>query len=112
MQNAQAPERSWVEFLLGLARDPWVYSGIFAAAFFITFGAVFSITNLTTLVDPSNLKVWWVGTLLSSALFLLLLYVVFGSSQYFNKSLIVVLFSTLVILQVSLLLSQINLRVK
>ena len=63
-------------------------------------------------LDQTNLKVWWAGTLLSSALFLLLFYLVFGSSEYLNKYLILLLFSTLVIVQVSMLLSQINLRVK
>lgn len=93
--------------------SPWLYTALFAAAFCITFGMVFvsSGVDLNSL-DQTNLKVWWAGTLLSSALFLLLFYLVFGSSEYLNKYLILLLFSTLVIVQVSMLLSQINLRVK
>jgi len=93
--------------------SPWLYTALLAAAFCITFGMVFvsSGVDLNSL-DQTNLKVWWAGTLLSSALFLLLFYLVFGSSEYLNKYLILLLFSTLVIVQVSMLLSQINLRVK
>ena len=93
--------------------SPWLYAALFAVGFCITFGMVFASSGVDLNgLDQSNLKVWWVGTILSSALFLLLFYLVFGSSQYLNKSLIVLLFSSLVIVQVSLLLSQINLKVK
>jgi len=93
--------------------SPWLYTAIFAVGFCITFGLTFfsSGVDLNTL-DRYNLKVWWVGTLLSSVLFLLLFYLVFGSSRNFNKAMIFLLFSSLVIVQVSLLFSQINLKVK
>jgi hypothetical protein len=63
-------------------------------------------------MDKYNLRVWWAGTILSSAVFLLLFYVVFASTQTFNKSLIVLLFTTLILSHVSLLLTQLNLKVK
>ena len=101
------------EFFLSLITNPWLWTGIITSSFFITFGMVFvtSGVDLNSL-DPSSLKVWWVGTILSSALFLLLFYVVFAASEYFNKSLIFLLLMTFVLLHVSLLLTQINFSVK
>jgi len=60
-------------------------------------------------LDPSNLKVWWLGSILSSAVFLLLFFVVFRNSPHFNRAVVFLLLTTFVILHVSLLLTQINL---
>lgn len=81
-------------------------------------GIVFMITLVSSLttstidfnaLDPSNLKVWWLGSILSSALFLLLFFVVFRDSPLFNRAVLFLLLTTFVILHVSLLLTQINL---
>lgn len=97
---------------IGWLRHSITWTTISAIAFLVTFGMVFvtSGVDLTSL-DVSNLKVWWVGTLLSSFFFLLLFFVVFRRSEYFNKALLFIIFVSFVITHTSLLLTQINLRV-
>lgn len=90
----------------------------FMAGTTVVCGIVFMITLVSSLttstidfnaLDPSNLKVWWLGSILSSALFLLLFFVVFRDSPLFNRAVLFLLLTTFVILHVSLLLTQINL---
>ena len=100
---------------LSILKDPRFLGGITVVcgiAFFITL-----ISSLTTskidfnALDPSNLKVWWLGSILSSVVFLLLFFVVFRDSPLFNRAVIFLLLTTFVIIHVSLLLTQINLTV-
>lgn len=98
--------------LLFFVTNPWTWTFASVFAFFVTFGIPLSSGVNLNGMDKYNLRVWWAGTILSSALFLLLFYVVFGSTQSFNKSLIVLLFTTLILSHVSLLLTQLNLKVK
>ena len=101
--------------ILSIMKDPRFLGGITVVcgiAFFITL-----ISSLTTskidfnALDPSNLKVWWLGSILSSVVFLLLFFVVFRDSPLFNRAVIFLLLTTFVIIHVSLLLTQINLTV-
>jgi len=96
--------------LVAILRNPLTWTVASAAAFVATFGAVIQTSNSLT-VDPSMLRVWWVGTVLSSFVFLLLFFLVFRSSEHFNTALLTLLFIMFVITHVSLLLTQINLRV-
>ena len=98
--------------LLFFVTNPWTWTFASVFAFFVTFGITLSSGVNLNGMDKYNLRVWWAGTILSSALFLLLFYVVFASTQSFNKSLIVLLFTTLILSHVSLLLTQLNLKVK
>ena len=97
---------------LGTMMNPLTWTVLSAAVFIATFGAVIQTSqSVLTTIDPSTLKVWWVGTTLTSFVFLLLFFLVFRSSEYFNTALITLLFMIFVITHVSLLLTQINLRV-
>lgn len=98
--------------ILFFVTNPWTWTFGSVFAFLVTFGITLSSGVNLNGMDKYNLRVWWAGTILSSALFLLLFYVVFASTQYFNKSLIVLLFTTLILTHVSLLLTQLNLKVK
>jgi len=97
--------------LKSILTNPLTYVILSVAAFCITFGYSFyaSGVDLNSL-DPSTLKYWWVGTVVTSVVFLLLFYIVFNQ-LYFNRALIFMLMSTFVILHVSLLLTQMNLSV-
>jgi hypothetical protein len=97
---------------IGMAMNPLTWTIVSAAVFIGTFGAVIQTSqSVLTTIDPSTLKVWWAGTVLTSFVFLLLFFLVFRSSQFFNTALITLIFIIFVITHVSLLLTQINLRV-
>lgn len=97
--------------VMATIRNPLTWTIVSAAAFISTFGAVIQTSDSITRIDQSILRVWWVGTILSSFVFLLLFFLVFRSSEYFNTAVITLLFGIFVITHVSLLLTQINLRV-
>jgi len=89
---------------------PTTVTGALAVALSVCFGFVFlnSGVDLNRL-DTSNLKFWWVGTLFSSIVFLLMFYIVFNTQEYFNKSMIFLLLGTFLALHVCLVLTQVNL---
>jgi len=91
--------------------NPLTYVILSSVALCITFGYSFvaSKVDLNSL-DPSTLKYWWVGTVVTTIVFLLLFYVVFNQ-LYFNRAIIFMLMTTFVILHISLLLTQMNLSV-
>jgi len=91
--------------------NPITWTIVSAVAFCITFSLGFysSRVDLNAL-DPSNLKLWWVGTLISSVIFLLLFYIVFNKSS-FNRAMVFLLLVAVLIVHVSLLLTQMNLSV-
>jgi hypothetical protein len=97
---------------VAIVKNPLTWTIVSAAIFIATFGAVIQTSqSVLTTIDPSTLKIWWVGTVLTSFVFLLLFFLVFRSSEYFNSALITLLFIIFVMTHVSLLLTQINLRV-
>jgi len=100
-------------YLLGMIRDPKVLSAFFAFWFLFSFFSILITSGVNSLTanSPQPLQVWWVGTLLSSILVLLLFYLVFHSSSNFNRGMVLLLLSTLIITHISLLVTQINLRV-
>jgi protein-S-isoprenylcysteine O-methyltransferase Ste14 len=88
-------------------------SAFFAFWFLFTFFSILIASGVNTLTanSPPTLQVWWVGTLLSSILVLLLFYLVFHSSANFNRGMVLLILCTLLITHISLLSTQINLRV-
>ena len=100
---------------LSMLKDPRFLGGItvvFGIAFFITLISSLTTSNIDfNALDPSNLKVWWLGSILSSVVFLLLFFVIFRDSPLFNRAVLFLLLITFVIIHVSLLLTQINLTV-
>lgn len=99
--------------ILDWIKSPVVWSTVFALSFLATFVSVCITSGVNSLTAHSapTLQVWWVGTLLSSILTLLLFYIVYHSSANLNRGMIIIIFCTLIITHVSLLLTQINLRV-
>ena len=99
--------------IFALIKQPWVWSTFFAFWFFFTFFStlVASGVNSLTANSPPTLQVWWVGTLLSSIVLLLLFYIVYHSSANLTRGMIVLIISSLIITHVSLLSTQINLKI-
>jgi hypothetical protein len=89
---------------------PTTVTGALAVSLCICFGFVFlnSGVDLNRL-DTSNLKFWWVGTVFTSIVFLLMFYIVFNTQEYFNKSMIFLLLGTFLALHICLILTQVNL---
>ena len=82
------------------------------ALFCTTFGYVFILSGINLYaIDTSNLNVWWGGTIISSAFLLLIFYLVFVSGGFLTKAIIVLLLLTFIFIHISLLLTQMNLRV-
>ena len=99
--------------ILYYIKHPLTWVSVSSAAYCLTFGLVFYTSGVNlNFIDTSKLNIWWLGTILTSVFFLLLFFLVFHSKEYFNKSVIFLLLTTFLIVHVSLLLTQINLKVK
>ena len=109
---AAAPSTSTgvITYIKLILTDPRTYIIASILAFIISIGYVFvnSGVNLNAM-DTNNLSLWWVGTITSSILFLLLFYVVFQKSEHFNKGLLFLLLMSFFFIHISLLLTQVNL---
>lgn len=99
--------------ILALIKQPWVWSTFFAFWFFFTFFSTLIASGINSLTANSaqTLQVWWVGTLLSSILVLLLFFIVYQSSANLTRGMLILILCSLIATHVSLLLTQINLRV-
>jgi ABC-type Fe3+-siderophore transport system permease subunit len=69
--QTQAQTQAQAFDVMATIRNPLTWTIVSAAAFISTFGAVIQTSGSITRIDPSILKVWWVGTILSSFVFLL-----------------------------------------
>jgi hypothetical protein len=111
--SAAAPAPSVAGSILYYIKHPLTWVSVSFAAYCLTFGLVFYSSGVNlNFIDTSKLNIWWLGTILTSVLFLLLFFLVFHLTEYFNKSVIFLLLTTFLIVHVSLLLTQINLKVK
>jgi hypothetical protein len=109
---AQIRSNEYVNYAINQSMRPMVYIVISVVAYCIYFGKIYIDSGVDlNAIDTSNINTWWVGTLLSSAIFLLVYYAVFRSGQYYNKSLLFLVLLTFLILNISLVLTQINLTV-
>jgi len=99
--------------ILTLIKQPWVWSTFFAFWFFFTFFSTLITSGVNSLTANSaqTLQVWWVGTLLSSILVLLLFFVIYQTSANLTRGMLILILCSLIATHVSLLLTQINLRV-
>jgi hypothetical protein len=99
--------------ILALIKKPWVWSTFFAFWFFFTFFSTLLASGINSITANSDqtLHVWWVGTLLSSILLLLLFYIVYHASANLTRGMLILVLCSFIVTHVSLLLTQINLRV-
>jgi hypothetical protein len=98
--------------ILSILTRPIVYVTASLLLFCITFGYVFILSGINlNNIDTSRLNVWWAGTFITSSVMLLIFYIVFQKGGYLNKAIIVLLLLTFIFVHISLLLTQMNLRV-
>jgi hypothetical protein len=102
-----------VNGILSWVKSPIVWSTIFAVSFLGTFISVCITSGVNSLTKNSaqTMQVWWVGTLLTSIVTLLLFYIVYQNTANLNRGMIILILCTLIISHISLLLTQINLRI-
>ena len=108
----QTLQQSSYAGILSLLSRPIIYVIGCLGLFSITFGYIFIMSGINlNSIDTSHLNVWWVGTLITSCIMLLVFYLVFHTGGFFNKAIIVLLLLTFIFIHISLLLTQMNLRV-